>query len=288
MMSNNMCSRQRVLIIGSSSSTGTELVHALSEEKASRRPIIFAFCKQTAKLDSTTRERCNRVIQGDYKQEDDIARALKKSKADTVIFAAKDKFSTVSFSISALEAVLERREYSNVRLISLSKDVSDESVSKPTPEAAQPQQHEQQLAPISRKGHKRKSTPIVLKDALEGLSEFWSAVQSITCSSPRPAYLDDGERSTMSSTFAKPWKKQRKNISPLFTKSLMDMADDASRDAPPSAAPTFDSDVSSPPSTPLHLKVSKKKFVEFVVGTVLERGSSSSISEARDILVTAE
>jgi hypothetical protein len=287
-MVSNMPQRQRVLIIGSSSSTGIELVRALSEEKASRRPVIFALCRKTSELDQATKARCNRVIEGDYKQEDDIARAMKKSKADTVIFAPKDNFFSVPFSSdaqTALEIVLQRPEYCHVRLFSLSQRDSLSTADSTT----QPRYGQHQLAAtIPPEGHKRKNSAPVLKDALEGLSELWSAMQFINCSNAAPKFLDDSE--TTSSSFAKPWKKGRNIVAPLVTKSIMDMVDDAERDCPP-ASMTFDSDFSSPLSTSVHLKVNRKNFVEFVVGAVLDRGSSTSINSyglARGILVTAE
>jgi hypothetical protein len=263
--------RERVLIVsGTSGNTGSKLVHALSEQTASRRPIIFAFCLNPDELEQSVKERCNGLIVGNFESYGDITRAMEKSQATTVLFIPPkptDDGSQTATSTSgsktsplltppspqaALDAVLSHPQHRKVTFFILP--------------------HKQ-----LRKGGK-------LKDALGGVSQFWSGLQGVTCSvMSNELLMNSSERSLCSTSSFRKRQKIKKKASPLT-------------DMNETCTPVQDATASGPelehitPSS-VHIKIHKKKLVEFVVGAVMDSDSISSlkgIGHPRDITVVTE
>jgi hypothetical protein len=264
--------RQRVLVIGSSGSTGTKIVHALSEQLASKRPIITSFCEQPSNLDQFTKERCNRVIQGDFQCEADIERAMNKSKADIVILAPLMEHSNEILIASpslryALEAVLRRPAYRHVALIVV-EDTSSSSSSSSTESTIQRQ---------------KRNTP-KLEEAKRGLSEFWAVLQSLTCFMSKDMLRTITDE-TSSFTVPSLKKASSSNVQSRDSSDSNMTTDKIGIER----SVTMVDDLTRP--NPSRIKVDKETFIDFVVGAVMDSDSLSSLNGSghnREFIVSTE
>ncbi|KAG7371889.1 hypothetical protein IV203_018031 [Nitzschia inconspicua] len=291
MINSSDTTRRRILIVGASSDTGAKLVYALSEQVASKRPIIFAFCDSPDDIEKCTKERCNGVIRGDFQSQADITRAMEKSMANTVIFIPRkiaEEFRAIvpasreersknteesdfqqplpSNSHAAIDAVMRRKEYTNVTFFILETKTLEEK-KNPTEQSIPTRK-------TRRKGH-------ILEGALEGMAQFLR-MKSISSSISNEFCTDSSERSLKATTTTSPlqkWRKRRIKTTP-------------SMESKETCASTIaEADIDSIAPASIHIKVVKRRLVDFVVGAVMDNDRISSlkgINHPRDITVTAE
>jgi len=89
------------------------------------RPDVWAFCRNTDKIDNATKNLCQGQIQGDAREFADVERALRKSNADLVVVAVGNdsifqKTDVRTTSAQALVMVLEKPAYQHVHVVVIS------------------------------------------------------------------------------------------------------------------------------------------------------------------------
>mmetsp|Transcript_8839 Transcript_8839/g.14183 ORF Transcript_8839/g.14183 Transcript_8839/m.14183 type:complete len:274 (+) Transcript_8839:292-1113(+) len=249
--------QRRVLIIGSYSSDkiGCSIIHSLAELPARDKPTIFAFSKSHSGMDQFTKERCNKVIQGDSRNEEDLFKAMQKARADVVIFASEE--STVhqdspSQSQVALNSVLQRPMYRHVNLLLLLPDGTE--VSSPRTNRASNESDSSRIK-------KGVGLGTFLHEGI--LSFFWSSVGSLT-----PSVEKQGTKDSELSFWSSPLMKDRIKI--LRPSSCKNNNCISKRRLPScfKVAPLKSTETTS--SSPFQLEVEKDKLADFAAGFVVD------------------
>ena len=79
----NRKSNQGILVLGASGRTGSLIIQYLVQH--SSQPSIYGFCRDTSKINPTTKQCCVATIQGDARQASAVERALVQSRANVVV-----------------------------------------------------------------------------------------------------------------------------------------------------------------------------------------------------------
>jgi len=122
-----------ILVLGAAGRTGYECLKRLSRHESN--PIVHGFCFDSLKIPEKERdhlcdERDGSIIEGDATNENHIEKALKRSKAQTVIVCIGDSeknddvFLPRTASAIALVRVLSQRRFQRVCAIVVSKEKS--------------------------------------------------------------------------------------------------------------------------------------------------------------------
>ncbi|CAB9505561.1 Biliverdin reductase B (Flavin reductase (NADPH)) [Seminavis robusta] len=115
--------QKSVLVIGASGRTGSECIRAFAKHQ--NKPEVHAFCRSPSKLAESDKNLCTSVVQGNAKDEADIEKALRQTKADVVVVSvgggdsvAKSDIRTVS--ANAVSNAMKKKEFQHVQAMVVS------------------------------------------------------------------------------------------------------------------------------------------------------------------------
>lgn len=120
-----------ILVLGSTGATGRNLIQEVAKVSSTKKPSLFAFCRDPSRLDKEVKNLCDGVLTGNATSSQDLQNALDESGADCVFVAVgnganlgKSANTIRTENAKALAAVLKKSKYSHVKVMVVSSNGS--------------------------------------------------------------------------------------------------------------------------------------------------------------------